>query len=184
MRAGLGDKILAVSACLTNASIAHAFGGGLARAAYAEPRTMVDINVNVFLDTTGHETVIEPLAALGVTIEVSNEQVTQDGQCRVAWDSTTIDLFYAYHDLHRAMRAATRGMEFRGRSIPVLAPEHLLTCKAIFNRPKDWLDIEQILVGALDADRAEVTDWLDRIIGVDDPRTQRFAELSRAFARN
>lgn len=181
---GLGDKIVAVHKCLTNANIAHAFGGGLARAAYAEPQAMIDVNVNVFLDAARHEDVIERLAALGVASEIPTEQVVHEGQCRVAWDATPIDLFYAYHDLHWAMRRTTRAAQFRGRSIPVLAPEHLLTCKVIFNRPKDWLDIEQILVGALDADRDEVADWLDRIVGSDDPRAQRFAELSRAFERN
>lgn len=181
---GLGDKIVALHECFTSANVAHAFGGGLARASYAEPRAMIDVNVNVFLDPARHETVIGALSPLGVEGDISIEQVVRDGQCRVAWGSTPIDLFYAYHDLHQAMCGATRHAEFRGLSVPILAPEHLITCKAIFNRRKDWLDIEQILVGALDADRSEVADWLDRIIGSDDPRALRFAELSRAFERN
>jgi hypothetical protein len=82
------------------------------------------------------------------------------------------------------MRKAARKGDIGGQPVPILAPEHLLTCKAIFNRPKDWLDIEQILVGALDADRDEVAGWLDRIVGAHEPRAQRYAELSRAFARN
>jgi hypothetical protein len=180
---GLGDKIVAIHECFASVNVVHAFGGGLARAYYAEPRAMIDINVNVFLDPAGHARVVGALRALGVESDVPTEQVVHDGQCRVAWGSTPIDLFYAYHDLHQAMWQATRRAEFRGLSIPILAPEHLLTCKVIFNRRKDWLDIEQILVGALDTDHSEVADWLARIIGTDDPRAQRFAELSRAFER-
>lgn len=181
---GLSDKIVAVHTCLKDAEVAHAFGGGFARASYAEPQAMTNVNLNVFLAPARHEQVMGPLRVLGAEDDVSTEEVVRDGQCRVAWQATPIDLFYAYHDLHEAMRRATRPAEFRGISIPVLAPEHLITCKAIFNRPKDWLDIEQILVGALDADRSEVADWLDRIVGPDDPRVRRFAELSRAFERN
>ena len=36
-------------------------------------------------------------------------------------------------------------MPFGPDTIPILGPEHLVVCKAVFNRPKDWLDIEQVL---------------------------------------
>lgn len=176
-------KVVAIHDCLDDARIAHAFGGALALASYGEPRATIDVDVNVFLDAARHEEVLAALSGLSVEGDVPIDQVLRDEQCRLFWDVTPIDLFYAYHDLHAAMRTAARQAPFGDTTIPILAPEHLLTCKAIFNRPKDWLDIEQILVGALDADRAEVADWLDRIVGADDPRALRFAELSRAFER-
>ncbi len=180
----LPEKVVAIHESLEGAGIAHAFGGALALASYAEPRTTIDVDVNICLEASRHGEVLAVLGALGVDGDVPVERVERDGQCRLAWDDNPIDLFYAYHELHDAMRKATRRAEIGGRKVPILAPEHLLTCKVIFNRPKDWLDIEQILVGALDADRLEVADWLDRIVGVDDPRAERFAELSRAFERN
>ena len=180
----LPEKVIAIHERLTDTGIAHAFGGALALASYAEPRATIDVDVNVFLDASRHDEVLAALTALGVTGDVPLEQVERDGQCRIAWGSNPVDLFYAYHELHDAMRKAARQARLGNTAIPVLAPEHLVTCKVIFNRSKDWLDIEQILVGALDTDRAEVADWLERIIGSDDPRAQRFAELSRAFARN
>ncbi|MDP9135204.1 MAG: hypothetical protein M3N56_10315 [Actinomycetota bacterium] len=180
----LPEKVVAIHDSLDEARIAHAFGGALALASYAEPRATIDVDVNIFLDASRHGEVLAVLGALGVAGDVPIERVERDGQCRLAWDDNPIDLFYAYHELHAAMRKATRRAEIGGRKVPILAPEHLLTCKVIFNRPKDWLDIEQILVGALDADRSEVADWLNRIVGSDDPRAERFAELSRAFERN
>jgi hypothetical protein len=107
--------------------------------------------------------------------------VERDGQCRLWWGTTPVDLFYAYHDLHTAMNKAKRRVPFGTDSIPVLAPEHLIACKAVFNRPKDWLDIEQMLVGAPDVDRDQTHEWIDRIVGADDPRAQRFAELTTAL---
>jgi len=180
----LPEKVVAIHANLTEARISHAFGGALALASYAEPRATIDVDVNIFLEPQRHDEVLAALSTLGVTGDVPVDRVERDGQCRLAWGNNPVDLFYAYHELHTAMRKAARRAELGGKPIPILAPEHLLTCKVIFNRRKDWLDIEQILVGALDADRSEVADWLDRIIGSDDPRALRFAELSRAFERN
>jgi hypothetical protein len=180
---GLSEKVVAIHRRLETTKIAHAFGGALALASYAEPRATIDVDLNVFLEAERHEEVMTALAALGVESDVSLAQVTRDGQCRVAWDATPIDLFYAYHGLHAAMRKGARQAKLGDTTIPVLAPEHLLTCKVIFNRPKDWLDIEQILVGALETDRSEVIDWLSQIIGAGDPRAHRFSDLSRAFER-
>jgi hypothetical protein len=179
----LPQKVAAIHDSLTEAKIAHAFGGALALASYAEPRTTIDVDVNIFLEASRHTEVVAVLGKLGVTADVPLAQVERDGQCRLAWGTNPIDLFYAYHELHAAMRKGARRAKIGGRPVPILAPEHLLTCKVVFNRPKDWLDIEQILVGALDTDRAEVTGWLDQIVGPDDPRAERFAELSRAFER-
>jgi hypothetical protein len=176
----LPDKILAIHDRLTGARIAHAFGGALALASYAEPRATIDIDVNVFTGADDHAAVQAELAALGVGDDVPAETVERDGQCRLWWGATPVDLFYAYHDLHAAMRKAVRKAPFGPeQTIPILAPEHLMTCKAVFNRPKDWLDVEQMLVGAPDTDRSEVSGWLEQILGADDPRSQRFEELCK-----
>ena len=61
-------------------------------------------------------------------------------------------------------------MPFADTTLPILAPEHLAVCKAMFDRPKDWLDIEQILVATDPLDLAEIESWLERMAGRDDPR--------------
>ena len=63
------------------------------------------------------------------------------------------------------MRRAARTVPFGEQTIAVLAPEHLTVCKAVFDRPKDWLDIEQILVCEADLDVGEIERWLSRIVG-------------------
>jgi hypothetical protein len=59
-----------------------------------------------------------------------------------------------------------------------LAPEHLVICKAAFDRPKDWLDIEQILVSAEQFEVEEVERWLLHLVGEDDHRKKRFDQLA------
>jgi hypothetical protein len=130
--------------------------------------------VNVFVAPADYPAVEHTLASLGVGDGVDPKLVQRDGQCRLRWGHTPIDLFFAYDELHEAMRRMIRKEPFGDTTIPVLAPEHLLVCKAVFNRPKDWLDIEQMLVCVDELDTQEVRGWLARIVGAEDPRAERF----------
>ncbi|MGC2373644.1 MAG: nucleotidyl transferase AbiEii/AbiGii toxin family protein [Solirubrobacteraceae bacterium] len=176
----LPDKVLAIHEQLTRAKTPHAFGGALALAYYAEPRATIDIDLNLFVSASSYPDIEQALAKIGVGDGVEREIVERDGQCRLRWGNTPIDLFFAYDALHDAMRRATRNEPFGEKRIPVLAPEHLLVCKAIFNRPKDWLDIEQMLVCVEELDVEEVRTWLNRIVGADDPRREHFDRVAAA----
>jgi hypothetical protein len=160
--------------------VPHAFGGALALAYYAEPRATIDIDLNVFLAPAGYGQLAAILAQIGVNEGPDASIVERDGQCRLWWGRTPIDLFFAYDALHVAMKGASRTEPFADQTIPILAPEHLLVCKAVFNRPKDWLDIEQIVVSIEDLDTAEILSWLTRILGADEPRTRRVAAALEA----
>jgi hypothetical protein len=50
-------------------------------------------------------------------------------------------------------------------------------CKAVFDRAKDWVDIEAMLNLGTELDAAEVLRWVGRIAGDDDPRYDRVAAL-------
>lgn len=175
----LPEKILALHRGLAVAKIAHAFGGALALAYYAEPRTTIDVDVNVFLAPAEYAAVDAALTPLGAA-PIDERTVQRDGQYRSHWGRTPIDLFFAYDDFHEAMRRQARMVPFGEDRLPILAPEHLLVCKALFDRPKDWLDIEQMLICTEDLDIQEMRSWLDRAIGPDDQRRRRFEELARA----
>jgi hypothetical protein len=174
----LPDKVVAVDRALEHARIQHAFGGALALAYYAEPRATIDIDVNVFAEPARHVAVAQALEPLGVTAGGDPKRITRDGQCRWWWDRTPLDLFFTYDELHEAMAKAVRRVPFGEDRIPILAPEHLAACKALYDRPKDWLDIEQMLVTADEIDLAETRDWLIRTAGESDPRLVRFEQLA------
>jgi hypothetical protein len=176
----LPDKVVAVHRALADARIGHAFGGALALAYYAEPRTTIDIDLNAFVPPGEHEAIHAALGPLGVGDDVDAAAVERDGQCRWWWGRTPLDVFFAYDELHAAMRGAVRRVPFGEDTLPILAPEHLVVCKAVFDRPKDWLDIEQVLVCVGDLDVREIAGWLERIGGAGDPRRERFAQLASA----
>ena len=93
------------------------------------------------------------------------------------WDETPIDLFFAYDAFHDAAAVARRGVPFAESTIAILAPEHLVVCKVVYNRPKDWLDIDTMIDADEMIDVAEVLRWVGRIAGDTDPRYQRIASV-------
>jgi hypothetical protein len=174
----LPDKVIEIHEALRTTEIPHAIGGALALAYYAEPRATIDIDLNVFVPPERWRDVIDALTPLGVDTESVDAAVLErDGQYRLWWGDNPVDLFFAYDEIHDAMRKEARRVPFADTTLPILSPEHLAVCKAMFDRPKDWLDIEQILVAtdALDVDAIE--GWLRRMAGEEDPRLRRFEEL-------
>lgn len=176
----LPEKVLALDAALGAARIPHAFGGALALAYYAEPRTTIDIDINVFLEPEAGERVASALTPLGVEVPSGGDPgLERDAQTRWRWGITPIDLFFVNDPIHEAMREAVRRVPFGDARIPILAPEHLLICKLAFDRTKDWIDIEQMVFLQPDLDRAEIDRWVDRLTPAGDPRRAR---LERIFA--
>ncbi len=96
--------------------------------------------------------------------------------------TTYIDVFFSRDSLHDKMSDAARQVPFAGASIPIVSPEHLAIRKALLDRPKDWLDIEQILVATSPLDLAEIEAWLQALAGEDNPRMKRLREITVALA--
>lgn len=58
------------------------------------------------------------------------------------------------------------------------ASRDLLICKALFDRSKDWVDIEAVAKTRRgDLDRPYITEWLGRFLPADDPRRARIAAM-------
>ena len=105
------------------------------------------------------------------------EHVQRDGQVRVFWDATPLDLFFAYDPFHDAAASARHKVPFADGSIPILSASHLVVCKVVFNRGRDWVDIDAMLSADVQLDVAEVLRWVGRIAGDTDPRFDRIAAL-------
>lgn len=174
----LPDKVIAIHEALRAAKIPHALGGALALAYYATPRATIDIDLNVFIPAKRWQEVIGTLDPLGISTEDLEPAVLErDGRCRLWWGDNPVDLFFAYDPIHDEMHKDARRVPFGGTTVSILSPEHLAVCKAMFDRRKDWLDIEQMLLATDDLRIAEVEQWLERMVGKRDPRLARLAEL-------
>ena len=179
----LAPKIVSLHEMLDSAGIPHQFGGAIALAWYRNPRATTDIDINLTLPPTAADPVLGMLSFLGVTVSSENpEAIARDGQTRLDWEGSYLDVFFATMDLHLEMAERARTVRFGPVEIPILAPEDLIVCKAVFDRPKDWLDIEEILRWGTEVDAALALHWVGEILGPESEQYGRLSELLSAGA--
>ena len=107
------------------------------------------------------------------------DTIARDGQLRLWWDDTPVDLFFNYAEVHDEAARHRRTVPFAGKRIPVLGPVELAIFKVMFDRTRDWADIEAMLAAGtfdLDATRAGLRTLLDA-------GDHRFARLDDAVRR-
>lgn len=171
----LVERIVAIADALDAARIDWALGGALALAyATEEPRATRDIDLNVFVPATDAPAVFAALPA-GVSHGAADcDAALADDQVRLWWDDTPVNLFFAADPFHLAVTTRRRSVPFAGRAILVLAPEDLAVFKAMFDRPRDWVDIDEMASSGT-LDRAAAATALAGLVGNDDPRVERLA---------
>jgi hypothetical protein len=176
----LAQRLLAVHDALTAAELPHAFGGAIALAyCTEEPRGTRDLDVNIFIDPARAGEVFAALPAPIRTTAADIEAARREGQARVWWEDTPVDIFLDIHRFHEAVARSVREVPFMDRTIPVLGCTGLAVFKALFDRTKDWADIEAMVeVQAIDLD--EAIEWLDRIVGFEHPATRRMQTIAAA----
>ncbi len=162
---------------LAAARIPHAFGGAIALAYWTlDPRGTSDIDVNIFVPATGSS---RALKALPEGIEQPPglaEVIARDGQVRLWWDGTPVDLFFDNLPVHEDAARTRRRVPFQGVEIPVLGPVELAVFKVMFDRTRDWADLEAMAeMGSLDLDAVRAT--LLTMLDDDDPRFARLEAL-------
>lgn len=175
---GLPAKIVALHRALDAAEIPHAFGGALALAWCTErARGTIDIDVNVFLDASLAPVVFEALPGGVVWNKADVDRVVRDGQTRVWWGTTPVDLFLNTTEFHLQVASRCRTERFNGAEVPFLSCVDLSVFKAFFDRTKDWADLEEMLdAETLDVDK--VLGVLVRHLGPTDHRVERLRLLA------
>jgi hypothetical protein len=174
----LGQRLLEIHDALAKAELPHAFGGAIALAyCTQEPRGTRDLDVNVFVDPARARVVF---AALPDAVAVSGaniEAAEREGQTRVWWEDTPIDLFLDVHRFHMEVAENVRWVVFEDREIPVLDCTALAVFKALLDRTKDWADIEEMRAAqAFDLPHART--WVERLLGADSQVARRLSSLS------
>ncbi len=169
----LAERLVAVHVALRDAGVAHAFGGAIALAFWTlEPRGTRDLDVNVFVPANDAARVLARFPD-GVAIPPDAAQViARDGQMRLWWDDTPLDLFFDYAPVHADAARHARTVPFAGTEIPVLGPVELAVFKAMFDRTKDWADIEAMLAaGTVSSD--DIARGLRPMLSAEDHRWTR-----------
>jgi hypothetical protein len=173
----LVDKVVAVHRALAGAQIGHAFGGALALAYYTnEPRATADIDLNVELDSISAIELLEALPNEVIWTSANIEAVSADDQVRLWWGRTPIDLFFRASEFHVEVAQRCEWHIFSNTPLPFLSALDLTIFKSLFDRPKDWLDIRQMVdAGAVNPNDAATR--LRQLLG-DDQRVNRLLQIA------
>lgn len=173
----LVEQIIGLHKSLAAAELPHAFGGALALAwCTSRARGTIDIDINIFIPVDDFMLAINALPSGVVASEKDLAQLKQDGQVRLWWDKTPLDLFLNTTDFHKEAMQRVCWQLFGGEQIPFLACRDIAFFKAIFNRTKDWADLEEMhAAGSLDV--ALLTGLIVQHLGGGD---ERVAKLQRS----
>jgi hypothetical protein len=175
----LPGRLVALHEALAAARVPHAFGGAIALAYWTlDPRGTSDIDCNLFVPAA------EPGPALDALPDGIHrppglaELIARDGQVRLWWDETPVDLFFDYEPVHEQAARGSRRVPFAGTEIPILGPVELVVFKVMFDRTRDWADVEAVIEAGR-VDLRAVRDTLRTLLGPGDPRLDRLAETER-----
>lgn len=172
----LAEKLLALHRALAARRIPHAFGGAIALAYWTlNPRGTSDIDVNVFVPAQEAPKVLAALPAGVSRPDGTAEAIDRDGQVRLWWEDTPIDLFFRYAPIHDQAASNRQTVDFSGSPIPVLGPNELTVFKVMFDRVQDWADIDALVANDV-IDRDTVVEALRPMLPGDDPRLRRWDE--------
>jgi hypothetical protein len=180
MNPELVEKLLAVHRALKAHSMPHAFGGAIALAyCVEEPRGTRDLDVNIFVDAGDAARALEALPE-GVRVSADDvETVKRDGQTRLFWDGVPVDVFLNNLPLHEEVAGGVLWVPLGDEQIPVLDCASLVVFKSLFNRARDWGDIEEVALATPEDVDTAVKAVAD-LVGEDDPSYKRLAEISAA----
>jgi len=140
------DVAAQVHEILSREGLVDAVGGALALAYYAEPRGTIDVDVNVLAGPEEAGQVVALFGPAGYSPLLPAERwgppaagvpLVRDGS------PVRIDLFFATSDAYDEILSRRRWYPVGGGAeLPFLSPEDLAMFKLLFNRLKDWADLE------------------------------------------
>lgn len=173
----LTERIVAIHESLKIGRVPHAFGGALALAwCTARPRATIDIDVNLFVSKADSASALKALPE-GISVSsASRRAIVRDGQARLRWDATPIDVFFSTTSFHDAAEQRVHSRHFGGSWIPFLACRDLAVFKAYFDRSQDWVDLQN-MAASRTIDVTVVADTLARYVGADDSRVLRLRRM-------
>lgn len=177
------ERALLLHRVLENAGVGHALGGALALAYHVqEARATRDIDLNVHSDPQQPESLLRLLPD-DIPWNARDVRTIKDtGQVRLLWPHPDgqppipLDLFFPQGSFHDVVNRRTELVAMLDGTVPILSATDLMVFKVLFDRRKDWADIEELLrFGKPDV--AEARHWLTEIVGADDPRQATLTAL-------
>jgi hypothetical protein len=166
---------------LSRQGVDYAFGGAIALAFAAEPRSTIDVDVTLFLDPTRVSAILETLARIGCDFDQSAaaSSLKEHGFCRTSFQCVRVDVFLPTIPFYELARARRLHVKSGNEQFYTWNAETLAVFKMMFFRGKDLIDLERILeIQGTGFDRPWVRGQLVDIFGARDPRIAAWDDLA------
>ncbi len=178
--------------CLAEQNIEYAVMGGLAVRAHSIPRPTHDVDLTIALSQENLPIWFDKLESMGVTVPEAYRSVWVDKVAGMSLvklrtylnpDSTTrklvnqpdeavhdqsvdIDIFLAESEFQSSILRRKIQVDVEGRLIWLVAAEDLILLKLIASRPRDLIDISDILFIQGELDQGYMRKW-SRSLGIE-----------------
>ena len=168
--------LLTIVDCLVELNIEYAVMGGLAVRAHAIPRPTNDVDLTIALSREKLPTWFDQLENRGVPIPATYRSGWVDSvagmpivKLKTYLDpkqSVDIDVFLAESEFQSALLARKVKTEVEGRTIWLTSAEDLILLKLIASRPRDLIDVADILFVQCELDDEYMRKW-SRPLGIE-----------------
>jgi len=163
------NSLLTIIDCLDAKNVPYAVMGGLAVRVHAVPRPTNDVDLTISIQRTKLEEWYEQLEQAGITVpivyrngwvdEVANMPLVK---LKIYLDQTQgvdLDVFIAESAFQESLMSRRITARMEDRKISVVTPEDLILLKLIANRPRDLLDVADVLFVQGELDQRYMRQW-------------------------
>ena len=164
----LNETLFELTSLLEESRIPYAVMGGLAVRVYSIPRATQDVDLTVTVNQS-------QLAQL--LVELENREFSVPEAYRSGWvDSVAdmplvklrryvagrgvdVDLFLTETSFQQSLMQRRRSAEIEGHAVQLVSPEDLILLKLVASRPRDLIDVQDILFTQGDLDESYLHHW-------------------------
>lgn len=150
--------------------LAYAIMGGIAVRAYAIPRPTYDVDFTLAISRERLPELFEAIADRGYTVPDQYERgwVDEVGgmplfKVRLYLEGRGIDadVFLAETEFQQEVVQRRQAVEVKGQMLSLVTPEDLILFKLIASRPRDLIDVQDVLFTQGDLDEAYMRRWAE-----------------------
>jgi hypothetical protein len=165
--------------------IAYGVGGALALGAWGAPRSTKDVDITIFVSENELPRCFDALERAGIMLDRTGaaRDVARIGMFKGAAGKVQVDVFLLGHPQYEDMkRRCVTFDDTTGKRLSFISAEDLCLHKLLFGRPKDMVDLEELLSRRPTLDFGYVRGWLLKMVPAGDPRIALLDDLERRFA--